>query len=313
MEIKVVTYNIDGLPTKLDLKDLPWFLKPVTWIYKLIKGTTEVVINDNDNKEECMDLIGRYLKNSKADIIGVQEDFNYHEQLAHYLEDYTQGTYTGGMDLKGNIKWLPYPRFKADGLGLFAKSGIIKEEKIVTWNKSYGYFKHANDKLTQKGFRFYTINIDKVNVDVYILHMDADFYNPDTCPNVSKDVEARGSQLRQLSDFIKDRYLSGFNNPIIIMGDTNSSPDYQWDIDNIQENLITPIKGLPMTDICEVVPDNARDVDRIFIINTVCSEYILVLSKCSYDLAFGKGDGKPSDHWVLSATFTIKKAFWDYE
>ena len=42
MKIKVATYNIDGLPDKIDLKELPWTLKPVCWVYKLIKGTTEV-------------------------------------------------------------------------------------------------------------------------------------------------------------------------------------------------------------------------------------------------------------------------------
>jgi len=31
--IKLIDYNVDGLPDKLDLKDLPWFLKPIVWIY----------------------------------------------------------------------------------------------------------------------------------------------------------------------------------------------------------------------------------------------------------------------------------------
>ena len=39
-ELKVLTYNVDELPEKLDLKELPWILKPIGWIYKLIKGTS---------------------------------------------------------------------------------------------------------------------------------------------------------------------------------------------------------------------------------------------------------------------------------
>ena len=40
MEIKLATYNIDGLPEQLDLNDLPWLFKPIAWVYKMFKGTT---------------------------------------------------------------------------------------------------------------------------------------------------------------------------------------------------------------------------------------------------------------------------------
>jgi hypothetical protein len=38
--MKIITYNIDGLPESLDLNDLPWIFKPIVWIYKLFKKTT---------------------------------------------------------------------------------------------------------------------------------------------------------------------------------------------------------------------------------------------------------------------------------
>jgi len=50
MEIKIVTYNIDGLPEQLDLRKLPWPLKPISWLYKAFNGTTLVTINDSKNK-----------------------------------------------------------------------------------------------------------------------------------------------------------------------------------------------------------------------------------------------------------------------
>ena len=36
-QLKLITYNIDGLPEKLDLNDLPLILRPIAWVYKLIK------------------------------------------------------------------------------------------------------------------------------------------------------------------------------------------------------------------------------------------------------------------------------------
>lgn len=85
MNIKLVTYNIDGLPETIDLKDLPWFLKPFSWLYKLIRGTTVLHINDNINKWANMIEISQYLGSTNADIIAVQEDFNYHNELTVHL------------------------------------------------------------------------------------------------------------------------------------------------------------------------------------------------------------------------------------
>ena len=61
MKLKVLTYNVDCLPEIIDLKDLPWILKPIAWIYKLIKKTTIVRINDNTNSSEKIKQIGKCL------------------------------------------------------------------------------------------------------------------------------------------------------------------------------------------------------------------------------------------------------------
>ena len=39
MTIKLATYNIDGLPEQLDLRQLPWVLRQLAWAYRLAKGT----------------------------------------------------------------------------------------------------------------------------------------------------------------------------------------------------------------------------------------------------------------------------------
>lgn len=294
--IKLITYNIDGLPEQLDLNDLPLIFKPIAWIYKLFKGTTIIKINDNKDTEKKTLSISNYLSSTEADVIGVQEDFNYHDCLMEFLNIlYNSSTFTGKIDLSDafhSIKWFPYPRFKADGLNLITNKSrvLVKDEKIVKWEKSYGYFSHANDKLTTKGFRVYTLNVDGIDVDVYILHMDADFYNPSTCIDIEGDIEARKSQLQQLSKFIIDKNSI---NPSIIMGDTNSTEKYEWDRENINEYLLNPINSTSNLHIQEAIPSNYVDVDRLFYINTTYSPYTIEVNNCFFDKNLCYSDHKP--------------------
>lgn len=257
MNIKLMTYNIDCLPEKIDLKELPWILKPIEWIYKLIKGTTIVSINDGKNNH---DEIIKYIKNSDCDIVGIQEEFSELKP----------------SKILSLVKW-PF-RINLDGIGIYTNKTYNFIDKVI-WNKSYGYFSHANDKLMCKGFRLYKVRIhDYLSLDVYILHMDADYYDPIKCPNISGDIEARKSQLIQLTSYILDRNSV---NPIIIMGDTNSTIKYSWDVDNINEYLLKPINNSNYLTINEAVPND--DIDRIFYINNVWSVYELKLIKCYYD------------------------------
>jgi exonuclease III len=302
-ELKIITYNVDGLPERLDLKDLPWILKPISWIYKLIKKTTLINVNDNIDSSSKTKQISKYFSELNPDIIVVQEDFNYHSELMEYLPEYKSGSYLGGFDLSKifkSIKWFPYPRFKSDGLNLMVKNGKILNERIIKWNKSYGYFSHANDELTTKGFRYYDSLIDKeIRLNVYVIHMDADFYNSETCPNITKDLEARKHQFKQLVDQIKNNYLEGDLSPTIIIGDTNSYNKYEWDVQNIQENLVQEINLIPHLFINECVP-NYNDCDRIFFINHSDNNFKLEVKNCYFDT-----DVNLSDHKPLITTFNI--------
>lgn len=302
MIIKILTYNIDGLPEKIDLKELPWIFKPISWIYKLIKKTTVVPINDDTNKIENIKNISKYLASTNADIIAVQEDFNYHNELKEFLEkNYTSGKYTGGitpLKLFSNIKWFPIPRFKCDGITILTKTSRVSiiNEIIKTWKKSHGYFTHANDLLILKGFRYYNVLIDnKFEIDIYIVHMDADFL-----VDISKDIKARKTQFEQLRDYIIHRYNCGYNNPVIIMGDTNSYNKYIWDFNNIYENLINPINKINNLKIQEAVPTNFEDCDRILFINNKNSKYQLTLQYCCF-----QNLKRFSDHKPLMAEFEI--------
>jgi len=298
MKLKLLSYNVDGLPDKLDLYDLPWIFRPLVWIYELIKGTHIIVVNDNTNRIEDFKNIGNFLKSSGSDIIDVQEDFNFHNELVKALPDYNCGTHQGGFDLSkifSKVRWFPYPRYKADGLNLFAKKNlIIQNEEIVRWKDSYGYFSHGNDKLTFKGFRHYTITIKKgLSIEVYIVHMDADYYHPEKCPDVSGDIEARKSQLLQLSDHI---IKANYTNPIVVIGDTNLCPNYSWDEELIKNWFIEYI-NLHVTGLKaeEVIPEGFKDVDRCFIINNPRSTFKIDVDN-SYAFYFetvGYSDHKP--------------------
>ena len=303
-QIKLITYNIDGLPEKIDLNKLPWIFKPIAWIYKLIKGTTIISINDNYNKALSTEHISECLLNSNADIIGVQEDFYYHNELMKYLSNYDHGKCSNLSSIWKNIRLFPYPHFKIDGLNILVKNDSIRinKEEIVKWKKSYGYFTHANDKITNKGFRFYSLTIDNIiDIDVYVLHMDADFYHPEKCPDVSKDLNARKHQFNQLINYIKNKKR---NNPIIIMGDTNSYERYSWDVDNVNE-FIEKINEIPSLTIQEATPN--EDVDKIFYINNDQSPYKFKLIECYYDKNFKDDMGNLSDHYPFIATFNIIK------
>jgi len=313
-ELKLVTYNVDGLPDELDLSTLPWILRPIAWIYKFFKGTTIIRINDNGGTSEKTKSISEHLRDLHPHIIGVQEDFNYHDELMSSLNGLYNDSTNGGEILLDKLfsrtEWLscfPFPRFKCDGINFISMNDNrvkVSDEDIIRWKKSYGYFTHANDKLTHKGFRKYTVRLDdEVDIDVYIVHMDADFYDAETCPDVSKDIAARESELKQLTEYILDRYNSGRNVPVIIMGDTNSSPKYIWDVNNIDENLIKPINSNVELMISEAEPTNRLDVDRVFYINSFYSKYHITPKECYFDESFDR----LSDHKPLVATFNISK------
>ncbi len=310
-KLRVITYNIDGLPYQLDLNDLPWILTPIKWIYKLIKKTTIITINDNVDGSEKTKQISKFLLNQKADLIGVQEDFNYHEELLSELNNnYISSTYTGGFypsKILSSIEifsHFPLPRFKADGLNLILKNKdiTINKEVIVKWKKCYGYIDHANDLLTHKGFRLYDLTIDnKYNIDVYIIHTDAAFYENDSPKGAEKDIEARKSQIEQLLEYMfTQRFNKGIEHPVIIMGDINCYDKYSWDRE-IVDHLINTLNSVINYKCEEVIPNNYSDCDKIFIVNMKDAQFDIKIKDCHFAL----DDNGLSDHHPLIADFEI--------
>lgn len=300
--LKLVTYNIDGLPVSLDLNSLPWLLRPIAWIYWLFKRTTVIITNDDRSKHEMMTYISAWLFDSEADIIAVQEDFNFHHDLMRFLRiTYTCGKYTGGFFLEKLFSSVeifshfPLPRFKADGLNVIAKDSRVKiiSEEIHPWLRSYGYISHANDLVARKGYRLCEVVVDaEAVIDIYNVHMDADFYEKDLCPDVQGDIKARRSQLQQVVNHIRSRQNRGIHHPVIIMGDTNCCPGFGPDDDTINECLFK--EGL----FWEAIPfqgstPEVRDVDRVFFLNDRQAPFYLIEDSCWYDTSHRYSDHKP--------------------
>lgn len=183
--------------------------------------------------------LGRIMNGLGYDFIAVSEDFEYHDELAGAMSDYSLGTYRGTVSN-------PLGKNDTDGLGFFwKKEGITATgETIVEFNESYGGLTDGANELIAKGFRHYVVTVaNGVEVDVYITHMNTfgDGGNTEDDPH----VHAQLSQLRQLRDYVVEQAKTN-NRPAIIMGDTNM----RYTRHQIVDNLITPVEseGLQIAD-----------------------------------------------------------------
>ncbi len=191
--IKVMAYNVSGIP-----------------VIGTYQGTKKIGGFDKSS------ALGKLINNTDYDIIGVQEDFNYHQGLADEMTLFPYQTYTsGGVPL-------------GDGLNVFAKRPIYNVSRN-SWEKSFGVLAGSTDRLAHKGF-IYTVTelSDGVYVDVITLHTEAgqDRYS----------VYARKDNFRQLAEFINAR---PYERPLIVMGDFNTTISRQTS-DDIYNSLILP-------------------------------------------------------------------------
>ena len=172
--LKIVSYNVDGLP-------IPAF-----------------ATSENRDPIACSKKIPPVLNALNADIIAVQEDFNFHYIHKKGIDMPYKTMHPGGI---------PF----GDGLNFFSKFPMYNVTREA-WNDAYGILDSSADQLTPKGFLYAAMEIaDGVYVDVYDLHADAD--------DGEGDVAARLSEFRQLLDFI-DRVSA--DHAVIIVGDINA-------------------------------------------------------------------------------------------
>ena len=249
------------------------------------------------------------------DIIGVSEDFNYHNELMTYMQAYNFATYRGGITMSG---YQPNVSFNTDGLELFWKQDItVMNEGIYGWNQKYGKFTNGADELIDKGFRYYQVTVnDSVTIDLYIVHMDAE--------TDSLDNAARWSQWSQLASMI---LASNNGHPIIVMGDTNS----RYTRDKIIDNFINPLEedgrftvtdawvekeydgvypefGTDALMVWELGYQKGEVVDKVLYINNRASNYTLSANYYLQDTSFVNSEGTAlADHWPIVVEFTYEK------
>lgn len=305
--------NVDGLPPTVRAA-----------------GVVNVKLNPEGPQETGTLQMSKLVSQKGWDFFGVSENFNYNTQLMSEIGGiYNTGTYRGAIPssvtnvvpyLAGN-KW-----FDTDGLNLLWRSNIsVSDEAWYLWNKRNGITEDGADQLIAKGFRYYTVRIAAgLEVDVYILHMDAE-----TTP---ADNEAREIQMTQLVDMI---LASDNKRPIIIMGDTNC----RYTRDNLKGLMFERIKADERFDIHDpwidfprrgvmptlgagsiMVPGHfdgtnheafqtGEVVDKIFYINNTDASAKLTAKSYLHDTDFTWPDGSEiSDHYPIVIEFEIENA-----
>lgn len=303
--------NVDGLPPTVRAA-----------------GVVNVKLNPEGPQETGTLQMSKLVSQKGWDFFGVSENFNYNTQLMSEIGGiYNTGTYRGAIPssvtnvvpyLAGN-KW-----FDTDGLNLLWRSNIsVSDEAWYLWNKRNGITEDGADQLIAKGFRYYTVRIAAgLEVDVYILHMDAE-----TTP---ADNEAREIQMTQLVDMI---LASDNKRPIIIMGDTNC----RYTRDNLKGLMFDRINADERFDIRDPWIDFPRGgvmptlgagsimvpghfdgtnheafqtgevVDKIFYINNKDASAKLTAKSYLHDTDFTWPDGSEiSDHYPIVIEFEIE-------
>lgn len=162
--------------------------------------------NPKNNTLQMSPLLNDY------DLVSVQEDFAYHNDLMKY-DKHTYKTETSGNVPIG------------DGMN-FMSNFKINNVTRKTWNKRYGFISNGADEMTPKGILYSSMEIKPgYFIDVYDIHADADV-DEGSC-------EARRDNMNQLAALIKER---AEGKAVIVIGDTNSR--YTRSQDNFEEAVL---------------------------------------------------------------------------
>ena len=155
-------------------------------------------------------------KLNQYDVVNVQEDFGYNDDLTSKLEFPYQTEFSGNVPL-GN------------GLMTFSKFPLLMSTKIA-WKDTHGFITDGADQMIPKGFTYSSMEIKSgYFIDIYNIHTDAD--------TDEQSMEARRSNMAQLSEYI-NKVSSG--KAVIVFGDTNSR--YTREGDDFYELLLKPCK-----------------------------------------------------------------------
>lgn len=171
------------------------------------------------------------------DLVGVQEDFQYHELLVASLELPHQTEPTS-----------PGERAMGDGLAYLSRFELSNLEQ-VQWENCSGVFDGASDCLAEKGFNAVTVTLaDGVSFELYNLHADAG--------GGDEDAAARAANFTQLTAHLKARAAG---KAVIVVGDTNLKVERGEDA-TVLSNFLAD-NGL--TDACRALKCPTESIDRV--------------------------------------------------
>ena len=216
----IATLNVDGLPQKILVAK----------------------VNPDGPGGGGSVRIGRYLQKRGYDMVFMQEDFNYHEELTVPMEDdYQMDSWSGDVEIDGHqidFLHLQNHRFECDGLmGGWQKGIMLTSASRTPWTANFGKFSHALDEIVTKGFRRYELTLpDGLQIVVYNMHMDAGDAADEREGKDSLDRDARLMQWNQLRDDILSRLDT---RSVIVVGDLNS----YYCRDQIKSNFIDVIEA----------------------------------------------------------------------
>jgi len=302
----VATLNVDGLPTKI------------------------LVVNSNPNGPGSAGSvrIGKYLVQKGYDLVFMQEDFNYHEELTIPMEDdYLFDEWSGNVDIDGHdidFMHLQNHRFACDGLmGAWKQGTTLLNMERTVWKDGFGKFSHALDEMVTKGFRRYEVRLPSgTEIVVYNMHMDAEDDADTQEGKALPDRQAREGQWQQLRDDILNRLDT---RPVIVVGDLNSL----YCRDRVKELFVDAIaaSGKAIVTDCWIAlehkgqypeyQENSRirdddenllsgeTLDKILCVNPVRGRQLRPIAyRC--DRAGFLRNGTPlGDHYPVSVTFEV--------
>lgn len=285
-QFTIATMNIDGLPPSLSAIGI------------------NIPINPDGPQEKYTAAIAEKFMEKNWDIIGLNEDFNFHNTLTENISGYQVMTHGGKLEANAWIALAVIARtyrYSSDGLGLLVKEPMkARNEVRKAWEDCYGYFDHDNDSLTKKGFRHYEVDLDeKATLDVIVLHADAYEADPDRI--------AREKQMTQLMNYIEAN--KHCNHPLVIMGDYNQ----RFGEERLTELVLSRINNNKSLNACDAWTEYSKthsgipeEIDKIIFVNNSKCDYKIVLKDFANGYDFLREDGTAlSDHWPVYATFEI--------
>ncbi len=201
-----------------------------------VDGLPSIANNSDGPGSSGTTTLGQKVNALGWDFIAVSEDFEYHDELAAAMTNYSSGAYRGSV----GIAQLFGSKADTDGLGFFWKKNSISlpstpETAMVEFNDKEGGLTSGANTCIKKGFRHYEVTVaEGITIDVYITHMNTYSGSGNTESNAY--VKAVLSQLRQMRDYVLARAAEN-NRPAIIMGDTNM----RYTRHDIATNFINPV------------------------------------------------------------------------